>query len=488
MRGLFLIHRYLGIALGLLMTLWCLSGVVMVYVAYPQLSENARLKGLTPIDFRRCCTLPDTALGDAERVVQFNVEMLHGDPVLRLALMGREPRLVNLVDGRVIAHVSAMEAASVASDYARARGYWDSPSLQQTIDYDQWTVSGEFDTDRPLYQFQFDDDARTELYVSSTTGKAVQVTTGSERFWNWLGAIPHWLYFAELRRNAHLWSRIIIYTSLLGSVLALIGIYIGVRQFVLRPAQRWSPYRRVLLWHHLPGLFFGVFALTWVASGLLSMNPWGFLESSDGGAERRELLGGPASGAQVKALLPALALRGANTEGVVSLESASLFARRYLLATDGEGSRRRLGPSGWDAPLTPAEIMQEAQLLARGARFSGPELLTHGDAYYFNRPLEKVSLPVYRIIVTDSESARYYLDPVSGALLERVGPKDREYRWLHDALHRLDFAATLRARPIWDIVLLLLLCGVTTVCATGTYLGIRRLSRRPAPRTTTPAA
>ena len=40
---LLLLNRYLGIALGALMVIWCLSGVVMMYVSYPALSRDARV-------------------------------------------------------------------------------------------------------------------------------------------------------------------------------------------------------------------------------------------------------------------------------------------------------------------------------------------------------------------------------------------------------------------------------------------------------------
>ena len=66
-------------------------------------------------------------------------------------------------------------------------------------------------------------------------------------------------------------------TSLLGCFLAGVGLYLGVRQIAAQPAGRWSPYVGFNLWHHIAGLAFGIFALTWVLSGLLSMNPWGWL-------------------------------------------------------------------------------------------------------------------------------------------------------------------------------------------------------------------
>ena len=43
-RMLFWLHRYLGIAVGALMAMWCISGVIMMYVAYPSLDDGTRLR------------------------------------------------------------------------------------------------------------------------------------------------------------------------------------------------------------------------------------------------------------------------------------------------------------------------------------------------------------------------------------------------------------------------------------------------------------
>ncbi len=476
MRPLLLAHRYLGIALGVLMLMWCLSGVVMMYVTYPELSRAARLRGLEPIDWSGCCIVRDDALGDAERIARFQVEMLAGVPVLRLASPAGERRLIDLTTGTVLGTVSVTQAESVAADYAQAGGHWDPPRLEGSIDYDEWTVSGELDSDRPLFHFLIDDDAETEVYVSSATGRVVQVTTARERFWNWLGAVPHWLYFAELRRDVSLWSKVVIYTSLAGSLLAVLGIYIGVLQFVRGPPGRWSAHRGIMLWHHVPGLLFGVFALTWVSSGLLSMNPWGLLESASAQPERRALAGPLPSGRQVKESLQALAA-AAPTTGIVSVDSAPLLGQLFLVATDGDGTTRRLDARGLAAPISRSDIAAEARALGRGTLLTGPQLLGRGDDYYFSHHEDTVRLPVYRVITQDAQETRYYLDPASGALLAKIDRNGRGYRWLHDALHRIDFAAAVRARPAWDVLMLALMSGVTLLCTTGAYIGLRRLAR-----------
>ena len=476
-RLIFLLHRYLGIAVGALMVMWCLSGVVMMYVGYPVLEEQKRLEALTPIDWDGCCTIPPAALGDADRAGEFQVEMLAGRPTLTV---GGEAhlRLIDLRTGLSMPRISPEQAAAAAQEY----GTGDPPGgarLLGRIDYDQWTVAGDFDSDRPLYRFALDDAARTQIYVSSSTGRVVQRTTGRERFWNWLGAVPHWLYFAPLRRHAYLWSQVVIAVSLIGCFLVFTGIYIGLRQVVRRPAGRWSPYAGINLWHHIIGLLFGVLALTWVISGLLSMNPWGWLEGAGARQERVRLLGNELTGGDVKAALRNIA--DAHPAAIVSLRAAPLDGRPYFIATATTGERWRLDATGLRAPLLDADLAFMAGVLGAGPR-SVPQLMTQEDSYYFTHHHDAVRLPVYRLVVPSDPAIRYYLDAVSGALVMKVDHGARAYRWLHEGLHRMDFTPALRGRPQWDVLMLLLMSGVTTLCATGAYLGCRRLvhgSHRP---------
>src|SRR5688572_361607 len=98
-RVLLVVHRYLGVAVGLLMAMWCLSGAVMMYVAYPSLSERELLRGLSPLELKGCCTIASTALADDSRVSQFRVQMMAGEPVLHLQSDGG-PQSIYLRSGR----------------------------------------------------------------------------------------------------------------------------------------------------------------------------------------------------------------------------------------------------------------------------------------------------------------------------------------------------------------------------------------------------
>src|SRR6185437_7287407 len=160
------------------------------------------------------------------------------------------------------------------------------------------------------------------------------------------------------RRNGPLWTLIVIWTSLAGSFLALTGLYLGIQRFVRRPRGRWSPYRGLLLWHHVPGFIAGVFALTWVASGLVSMNPWGFLDSTADPPGPQ-----PLTGLQVKQALATLAREGL-PRGSVSIDSALLNGQLYLISARADGARTRLDSQASPAPLTAPEVTQWVHTLS----------------------------------------------------------------------------------------------------------------------------
>ena len=285
-RLLFLIHRYLGIALGLVISMWCLSGFVMMYVQYPELDAEERLAGLETLELADCCRVP----GDFGNIPvdRFRVEMLEGRPVLRLLDEGYQ-YVIDLQRGAYLDGFFEDDARSIATIAAREYGLAGQPRLLNLIDQDQWTVYATYYPHRPLFHFSAEDSLGTEFYVSSTTGEVVQMTTLKERFWNWMGAVVHWLYPTMLRQHTYAWLQTVIWLSVASLFLTIIGLYIGLRQYKTRRSGRKSPYRGWALWHHYAGLIFGLFTLTWLVSGLFSVNPWGAMEGRGYFAEDQRL-------------------------------------------------------------------------------------------------------------------------------------------------------------------------------------------------------
>ena len=80
MNAIIVLHRYLGVVVGIVMTLWCLSGFVMMYQQFPELSDADRVAGLPPLALEGCCDVETLPIADAAQVESFRVEMLGQRP------------------------------------------------------------------------------------------------------------------------------------------------------------------------------------------------------------------------------------------------------------------------------------------------------------------------------------------------------------------------------------------------------------------------
>jgi len=469
-RTLVVLHRYLGVTVGILMLIWFASGIVMMYAGFPQFAEADRVSALEPIPWQACCRVADGLIPDDQPFYRVQVESLLGVPVLRLRRPTRPDAVVDLAEGVGVRRFNFNDAQAIALDAATRMVGPVGLAAAETVDEDQWTV-GRYRRDRPLHRFTFDDPERSTIYVSSTSGQIVLRTTATQRFWNWLGAIPHWFYLAGLRNDGPLWSATVIWASILGTFLTVLGLYLGIAQFRRGKDGKLSPYRGLFYWHHLAGLVFGIFTLAFVVSGLVSMNPWGFLEGRGGSGEIGRLEGSPPRWGEVWASLATMRIKSPNA---VSLTTAPLGGKLFWLATAADGTVARFDADGNAAPLASDELARAAERIVGANGVSAQNILSEEDAYYFSHH-DQVALPVYRIIADDAGHTRYYLDLVSGALLRRADANARWHRWLFAGLHRLDFAAWVRARPAWDIIVITLMLGGLAATATGVYLAVRRI-------------
>jgi uncharacterized iron-regulated membrane protein len=439
-RVLIVIHRWMGIILGLVMLMWCLTGFVMMYTAYPSLDEDSRLAALAPLDGQSPVVrgvLPQSIIG------RFQVEMMGDRSIVRVDGEGPRPTDLDLL--------------AVARRFDRRATLLDSK-----MERDQWTVSGDV-RGPPFAKYALNDGKGTWLYVSTKTGRAVQKVDTAQRVLSWLGPIPHWLYPKVLRQNGQLWSQVVIWLSATGTFMTVVGIYVGI---VRIKKGKLSPFRGWHLWHHVGGLVAGLLVLTWVFSGLLSMNPWGLLEVKDEGESAklsRFTMAWADAGPTINRVLANPAAAGA-----VSLRSSIFDQSLYVIASKKDGSQVRLDLDGNPAPFTARDRERVGVLL--GGKI---DILTHADAYYYGHGSETVRLPVIR--VTTPGKVRYYVDDRSGALISKIDSGGRGYRWWMQGLHRLDFFGWLRWRPVWDILMIALLSGATLVCATGVWMGWRHI-------------
>lgn len=471
MRLILILHRYLAVAIGMLMVLWCLSGFVMMYQSYPALENEVRLKGLAPLDLAQCCDLSILELDDAATVSVFRIEMLLGDPILRMGGGGRrDPSLnnINLRTGQPLETLPETAVLRVASQFAEGNGIVGQPLSLGVISVDQWTIQTAR-RNQPVYHVAFDDPAATEIYISGATGEVFQHTNRKIRILGWLGAVPHWLYPTILRQNGAAWNQVVVWTSIAGSFLAATGMYVGIMRLRRnsRTGQVVSPYRGWWYWHHISGLVFGVLALTWVFSGLMTMNPWNALTRSADGSYRDSIVG-TATWREVRQFLASM--ESFDEENYRQLRPAIFANRLYVLATTADGRQTRLDVEARLAALTQHDIADAVERL--DAPVKEFTQLNEEDAYYYGHKGE-VPLPVYRVLIDDAEQTRLYIDNDTGNV-STLGETGRTSRWIRTGLHDMDFPL-LRTQPTWYIVVSLLLAGVTALCMIGTWLAIKRV-------------
>ncbi|MCU0868979.1 MAG: PepSY domain-containing protein [Burkholderiales bacterium] len=491
-RFTYLLHRWLGIAVCVPMLLWFVSGVVMMYVGYPKLSTAERMERLPALEPQRVRVDLAAALAAAA---------LDAPPKsVRLTSVGGQPRWIFEVDkarvlavdattGRRIATVTSVDAVAAVEAFAPGAGARAAGTLRE----DAWTHSRALDVHRPLHVVQTDDVDRTRWYVSSATGEVVRDATAAERGWNWVGAWLHWIYPLRGGVVDSAWHDVVVWLSVVATLLTVTGLVVGVWRW--RFAGRYrngskSPYRQAMpRWHHLTGLAGGALALTWIFSGLMSMNPWKVFDSHAHGGppavDTAAFAGGPLV-ASAFDLSPADALTrfAADRFAVRELEWRRVDGAGWIVAT-GAGCRTRVLRATRDAVVATgfdfAALTTLAARLLPTARVAETTTLVAHDFWWYERAPHTMlghverRLPMLRIVFDDPHATWVHIDPATGSVVGVLDRRGRVKRVLFALLHSWDWRPLLANRPVWDVALVLGSAVGIGLSATGVVVGWRRL-------------
>jgi hypothetical protein len=465
------VHRYLGIALSLLFLAWFVSGIAMIYARdMPRLTPRSRLAHLPPIDFDRVRFTASQAaarVDRAERPGRTTLLSIQGRPAYRFS---GPPAATVLADtGDVMKPVGERESVDIAARFAGVAP--DRVRYLRRLDIaDQWTITQR--RQLPLHKIAVEDSAGTELYVSEALGEVVVETTRASRALAWIAAIPHWLYFAPLRLNDGLWRQVILWTSGLGTVSAAIGLVLAFTQYRVA-------YAGLMRWHYLTGAFFGVFALTWVFSGMLSMEPWDWAGSENPGPSITPALTGGALDLSAFPAIEGPALTAAlDGRQPKEIEFRWLRSAPRLVVRDSS-TVSVVNPVPLAIASEPPDAWLDipARIAAAnpGVAISESTLIDSYDAYYYDRD-RSAPLPVLRILFEDPDRTQAYVDPHLLEVVGRYTRRERLERWLYHGLHSLDFPFWYYSLA-WDVVMIALLTGGSVLSAIGVVIGWRRLQR-----------
>ncbi len=478
-------HRWMGVAFCLLFLWWFVSGIFMMYWSYPEVSDTDRLQRAPKLDPARVKLSPAEALQAAglDRPNSIRLSSFDGRPAYFFGVGG----------GSAIVYADTGEQQDIFPPELNSRtaAAWtgqpaQSAEVQTVTEPDQWTLGVR--QQLPLQKYSFPDGQ--QVYLSEDTGQIVQYTTLSSRIFSHLGAIPHWLYYTPLRVNGKLWTNVVVWSSGIATLAALLGLIVGI--WMLSPSQKYRhagqptsiPYTGQKRLHTILGLFFGILTMTWAFSGMLSMEPFpiasrgpgrGATKGSPAQRVQQALNGGPFDLTRFEGKHPAEVLAQLG-DPVKELEYTSFAGEPVFHARFGNGETRVI-------PVN--RILNQDRLLTIVKEAAGEEniaeahLMPQYDRYYLDRTHER-PLPVLFVQLKDEGETRLYIDPKTARVVGRYSESTAAWvnRWLYHGLHSLDFPWLYNYRPAWDLVVLSLMLACVWLCWTSMVLSWRVVKRK----------
>jgi hypothetical protein len=475
--------------MSVVFVVWFISGIVMMYTGgMPELSAADRLRGEGTIDPGAVTLSPAEAVrraGIDGPVSELSLGNLLGRPAYRVGRGFGAPVSVFADTGDVF------DGADTADALVESARFIGQPPANlhfagTATEPDQWTMI--LSRSLPLERFDADDGRATRVYFSLSTGRVELVTDRADRSLAWAGAIPHWFYFTPLRLKQPLWYWTVVWVSAVGCLLAVLGLVLAFTQFRRSKPFRLATsirYRGLMRWHYYTGALFGLFALTWVFSGLMSMEPFEWTRAEGMSLPRMGLAGGPLELERYPldgtSLAAAPVLNGA---APYRIDLTRIQGEPYYSVTQGEpdgGLRQRLVDPATFAersePFAGETILAALESTVTDAKVIEHEVLDRYDAYYYARNGE-APLPVLRVKFDDPAATWHYFDLKTLDAVAANHRLSRLERWLFSGLHSLDFGFWYDRRPLWDLGMILLSLGALATSAIGVVLGYRRLTGR----------
>ena len=281
---------------------------------------------------------------------------------------------------------------------------------------DQWIPFGYLTKEFPIYKFSFEDDARQEMYISSKSGKVLH-----------------------------------------------------------------SPYKKWWLrWHHITGVVFGVFALTFVFSGMMSLvdiPSW----MQKGKTRNREVRFRGREGGMLAADLYALDYRKIvdSLSDVKSIEWASFGKYPYYVVNSG--SKKQFIDAADTSRLSPFTLTEEMvretvrEIHGQDTPYT-LEWMTDWDDDYFSRR-NMLTLPVYKVVIDDELHTRHYFNPET-LYHRQIDDNGRLRGVLYSGLHSLNFKFLAERPLLWNVVMYVLMLGGTFLSLSGVVLTFKWLGRK----------
>ncbi len=451
----------MGALLSALMLVWFVSGIVMIYHTFPKVTQADRIERMDAIN-------PSNLL---------DIKDIIGDSIMAksksLALYNSLGNNIYIADSREILADSTHSPLAGWAKLEVTAKRWNSAPIARVDTLhkiDQWIPFGSYKKELPIYKIHYNDKQKHQLYVTSKDGRVIQYTSKDERFWAWVGAIPHWVYFTQLRQNTSLWIDVVVWLSLLGCVMVAGGIFMSL--WVAYKSRKLAPYKkRWYRWHHCLGLLFGLITLSFTFSGMMSLvdiPQWMAKSSIDVSPAKTLTTRLPLGHYKLDYKEVITALGDVKQIDWLSLGDIPFYKASTLDSIYYIDAR--------ESKLEFLDIAKNDALAIVSSIYSNDTeleitLLHKEDSYYIGRRAP-VTLPTWRVIANDNNGSIYYISPTSGSL-KYIDNRGKLAHWLYPALHSLRFSWLVSHPIIWSIVMWTLMLGGVELSITGVVLGIK---------------
>ena len=481
MKYIITIHRILGTVFSILFLMWFLTGIVMIYHHYPSLYGSKALEYSRESASASALSLDSLLSGidvPTDSITDIEVSVMPGTTLLNIK-RGGEEFLYDCNTGKKVDRLYKPALDFIAQSWCNA----PITSTDSLDEIDVWLIGAYPFNEYPVYKYTFDDDENTELYLSSRTGRGLQLTTSESRLWAWLGAIPHWIYIKQLRATGRQpWTDVVLWISGIGILMTLSGIIVGIRSMVLaRRRKKLCPYKKPMFrWHHISGLIFGFFVLTFIFSGFMSLQkvptslvPYNEDFSAEAFARGQEFIN-PSD-------YTISDYRKFMNNSDVKRITLSVCAGMpvYKIEKADDCFLIRANNTTNDTLTIDKNVCTEMarRSVSGGTTYTVSVINDYEPGYSSVRESRKRELPVYKVSVNDGFDSRFYITPRSASAYYSNSNSDMR-GILYNTLHSLNCKFFYEHQGLRKTILWIMMIGGAVVSLTGVVLGWRYLKRK----------
>ena len=455
---------------------WFISGIVLIFEGFPHASSKERFEHLSTFSESQLTNLLAPSKDWKGKV---DLEIVDGKPVYRLYTGRKAQQVYDATNLAVITKFSKEYARNLSESFLNSKV----KEIKYITDVDQWIPWAYYKPLLPIYKCYMSDEKHIVLYVSEKTGSIVQQTNRANRWAARCGAIPHWIYFKNIRTQKGLWVNLVIVLSAIGILVSISGIIAGFIRLVKRKG--FTPYKKFdYKWHHITGLFFGLFVFTFILSGFFSLAKvpdWMvFVEKK----ENKEIEWNQKLDLSIHPTNTPLKIWDSLTQkdGVrkISWKTIHNTPHYFVYYTNHQIPEVYVCKEGAIEPQTSYEISEIEEIARRNCSNTAFEVSVQEkyDNYYRSSAMYHLPEPAYKIEFQDSANTWLYINPSTGEEVKRYNKNTRLRRWLYQGLHKFNIQFLVKEADWFRKLLLVLLSlGGIAVCLTGVWISKKWLKR-----------